>query len=146
MFMQFCVSLLHNADVCRFNLYKIEQELGTEIQPIPAQIDKKLYVYDSPETIPRPPSSNQATQRNANAASDFSSPSDNAQNSASGSSHHNSGRHQYRPRGQSDYHNNQGSYGDNDGQGRGQNRHGHHPRRGGHQSQAPRNGFENNDK
>ncbi|KAF3940704.1 hypothetical protein ABW19_dt0202359 [Dactylella cylindrospora] len=39
----------------RFNLYKIEQELGTEIQPIPAQIDKKLYVYDSPETIPRPP-------------------------------------------------------------------------------------------
>ncbi|KAF3912808.1 hypothetical protein AA313_de0201266 [Arthrobotrys entomopaga] len=39
----------------RFNLYKIEQELGTEIQPIPAQIDKKLYVYDSPESIPRPP-------------------------------------------------------------------------------------------
>ncbi|KAF3175330.1 DExD/H-box ATP-dependent RNA helicase dhh1 [Orbilia oligospora] len=26
----------------RFNLYKIEQELGTEIQPIPAQIDKKF--------------------------------------------------------------------------------------------------------
>ena len=38
----------------RFNLYKIEQELGTEIQPIPQAIDKKLYVYDSPETIPRP--------------------------------------------------------------------------------------------
>ncbi|KAL1958462.1 hypothetical protein VTO42DRAFT_4326 [Malbranchea cinnamomea] len=38
----------------RFNLYKIEQELGTEIQPIPPTIDKKLYVYDSPETIPRP--------------------------------------------------------------------------------------------
>ena len=38
----------------RFNLYKIEQELGTEIQPIPQSIDKKLYVYDSPETIPRP--------------------------------------------------------------------------------------------
>lgn len=37
----------------RFNLYKIEQELGTEIQPIPQSIDKKLYVYDSPETIPR---------------------------------------------------------------------------------------------
>ncbi|KAJ6256571.1 ATP-dependent RNA helicase dhh1 [Drechslerella dactyloides] len=35
----------------RFNLYKIEQELGTEIQPIPAEIDKKLYVYDSPETL-----------------------------------------------------------------------------------------------
>lgn len=38
----------------RFNLYKIEQELGTEIQPIPQNIDKKLYVYDSPESIPRP--------------------------------------------------------------------------------------------
>ncbi|GAB1196099.1 ATP-dependent RNA helicase dhh1 [Aspergillus pseudonomiae] len=38
----------------RFNLYKIEQELGTEIQPIPQNIDKKLYVYESPETIPRP--------------------------------------------------------------------------------------------
>lgn len=38
----------------RFNLYKIEQELGTEIQPIPQTIDKKLYVYESPETIPRP--------------------------------------------------------------------------------------------
>ncbi|KAL8986698.1 MAG: hypothetical protein Q9177_004030 [Variospora cf. flavescens] len=38
----------------RFNLYRIEQELGTEIQPIPQAIDKKLYVYDSPENIPRP--------------------------------------------------------------------------------------------
>jgi len=38
----------------RFNLYKIEQELGTEIQPIPPVIEKKLYVYESPETIPRP--------------------------------------------------------------------------------------------
>lgn len=28
----------------RFNLYKIERELGTEIQPIPAVIDKNLYV------------------------------------------------------------------------------------------------------
>eukprot|EP00735_Rhodelphis_limneticus_P015463 TRINITY_DN972_c0_g1::TRINITY_DN972_c0_g1_i1::g.16110::m.16110 TRINITY_DN972_c0_g1::TRINITY_DN972_c0_g1_i1::g.16110 ORF type:complete len:408 (+),score=72.30,sp/Q7XMK8/RH6_ORYSJ/78.96/0.0,DEAD/PF00270.24/3.7e-40,Helicase_C/PF00271.26/2.3e-26,RINT1_TIP1/PF04437.8/0.057,Sirohm_synth_M/PF14824.1/0.42 TRINITY_DN972_c0_g1_i1:90-1313(+) len=27
----------------RFNLYKIEQELGTEIKPIPPQIDKALY-------------------------------------------------------------------------------------------------------
>ena len=38
----------------RFNLYKIEQELGTEIQPIPPSIDKNLYVCDSPENIPRP--------------------------------------------------------------------------------------------
>lgn len=28
----------------RFNLYRIEQELGTEIQPIPQNIDKGLYV------------------------------------------------------------------------------------------------------
>lgn len=27
----------------RFNLYRIEQELGTEIQPIPAEIDRNLY-------------------------------------------------------------------------------------------------------
>ena len=38
----------------RFNLYRIEQELGTEIAPIPQSIDKKLYAYDSPENIPRP--------------------------------------------------------------------------------------------
>lgn len=54
----------------RFNLYKIEQELGTEIQPIPQNIDKKLYVYDSPDTIPRPianPSQPQITAQAANA-------------------------------------------------------------------------------
>lgn len=28
----------------RFSLYRIEQELGTEIQPIPASIDRSLYV------------------------------------------------------------------------------------------------------
>ena len=43
----------------RFNLYRIEQELGTEIQPIPQVIEKNLYVYDSPETIPRPVSNSQ---------------------------------------------------------------------------------------
>lgn len=48
----------------RFNLYKIEQELGTEIQPIPQAIDKKLYVYDAPENIPRPVS-NMGAQRPA---------------------------------------------------------------------------------
>ena len=46
----------------RFNLYRIEQELGTEIQPIPPVIEKKLYVYETPETIPRPISN---AQRNA---------------------------------------------------------------------------------
>lgn len=38
----------------RFNLYNIERDLGTEIQPIPANIDKSLYVYENPESIPRP--------------------------------------------------------------------------------------------
>ncbi|KAF6808607.1 ATP-dependent RNA helicase DHH1 [Colletotrichum sojae] len=38
----------------RFNLYNIEKDLGTEIQPIPASIDKSLYVYDNPDSIPRP--------------------------------------------------------------------------------------------
>lgn len=38
----------------RFNLYNIERDLGTEIQPIPQIIDKSLYVYENPESIPRP--------------------------------------------------------------------------------------------
>ncbi|KAK4132723.1 DEAD-domain-containing protein [Trichocladium antarcticum] len=38
----------------RFNLYNIERDLGTEILPIPATIDKSLYVYENPESIPRP--------------------------------------------------------------------------------------------
>ena len=49
----------------RFNLYKIEQELGTEIAAIPQSIDKKLYAYDSPENIPRPQNKFGATERQA---------------------------------------------------------------------------------
>lgn len=45
----------------RFNLYRIEQELGTEIQAIPASIDKSLYVYSQPENIPRPVAPSQPT-------------------------------------------------------------------------------------
>lgn len=48
----------------RYNLYRIEQELGTEILPIPQVIEKNLYVYDSPDTIPRP-ISNAPAPRNA---------------------------------------------------------------------------------
>ncbi|OAL30963.1 ATP-dependent RNA helicase dhh1 [Fonsecaea multimorphosa] len=53
----------------RFNLYKIEQELGTEIQPIPPSIDKSLYVYDNPELIPRamPPPAQTARSNASNA-------------------------------------------------------------------------------
>jgi len=34
------------ADIHRFSLHKIEQELGTEIRPIPKIIDKQLYVAE----------------------------------------------------------------------------------------------------
>jgi len=34
------------ADAARFSLHKIEQELGTEIRPIPKVIDKQLYVAE----------------------------------------------------------------------------------------------------
>jgi ATP-dependent RNA helicase DDX6/DHH1 len=43
----------------RFNLYRIEQELGTEIQPIPQQIDKGLYVAPS---VTEEPAQKQAKQ------------------------------------------------------------------------------------
>ncbi|KAI8672253.1 DExD/H-box ATP-dependent RNA helicase dhh1 [Fusarium falciforme] len=49
----------------RFNLYNIERDLGTEIQPIPASIDKSLYVYENPESIPRPISNLQRGQQPA---------------------------------------------------------------------------------
>lgn len=31
----------------RFNLYKVEKDLGTEIKPIPPTIDKALYAFAS---------------------------------------------------------------------------------------------------
>jgi len=37
-----CISLFP----FRFNLFQVEQELGTEIQPIPKVVDKKLYVAE----------------------------------------------------------------------------------------------------
>ena len=87
----------------RFNLYKIEQELGTEIQPIPQAIDKKLYVYDSPETIPRPvtnapvqrPTSTQSPQTLAGPGQTRGN-----QNAAANGSAHAQGRGQGAGRGQ----------------------------------------------
>ncbi|XP_065887826.1 uncharacterized protein [Dysidea avara] len=38
------INLITHED--RFNLFQVEQELGTEIQPIPKVIDKKLYVAE----------------------------------------------------------------------------------------------------
>jgi ATP-dependent RNA helicase DDX6/DHH1 len=57
----------------RFNLYKIEQELGTEIQAIPAEIDKRLYVAPSAlneptgqkKTVPEQQQSRQPQQSQA---------------------------------------------------------------------------------
>ncbi|KAK2461252.1 hypothetical protein APHAL10511_006779 [Amanita phalloides] len=46
----------------RFNLYRIEQELGTEIQPIPQNIDRNLYVALSVSEEP-PQKPNQAQQQ-----------------------------------------------------------------------------------
>ena len=45
----------------RFNLYRIEQELGTEIQPIPQNIDKGLYV--APGAIAEPTEQQQQQQK-----------------------------------------------------------------------------------
>jgi ATP-dependent RNA helicase DDX6/DHH1 len=47
----------------RFNLYKIEQELGTEIQPIPQQIDKGLYVAPSAADEPTLPKATQQSEQ-----------------------------------------------------------------------------------
>ncbi|KAF9923009.1 DExD/H-box ATP-dependent RNA helicase dhh1, partial [Linnemannia zychae] len=45
----------------RFNLYKIEQELGTEIQAIPPVIDKRLYV--APSALDQPEQEQQQQKR-----------------------------------------------------------------------------------
>ncbi|KAJ3567282.1 hypothetical protein NP233_g6464 [Leucocoprinus birnbaumii] len=48
----------------RFNLYKIEQELGTEIQPIPQTIDRGLYVApNAPEDQHQKPQPQQQQQQ-----------------------------------------------------------------------------------
>ncbi|RVX74898.1 ATP-dependent RNA helicase DHH1 [Exophiala mesophila] len=114
----------------RFNLYKIEQELGTEIQPIPPSIDKSLYVYDNPENIPRsmpPPAQARQSYSATNAAS--TSHNGQVQSQAQG---------QRRPQGQSNgfpqQFNNQGRGGYR-GRGRGQGTRG--GGRGGHQPALP---------
>jgi ATP-dependent RNA helicase DDX6/DHH1 len=38
----------------RYSLYQIEQELGTEIKPIPPVIDESLYVVKEPSAVPKP--------------------------------------------------------------------------------------------
>src|SRR5271163_795530 len=99
----------------RFNLYKIEQELGTEIQAIPQSIDKHLYVYENPENIPRPINTAQPpkAQADGNATAE--------QNQARGHGHQPNG-HQWGPgRGRGQGH--RGGY-----RGRGQNPYPRQPR------------------
>lgn len=83
----------------RFNLYKIEQELGTEIQPIPPSIDKSLYVYDSPENIPRPMPSTAQQQIQSNGPVQ-GQPQPGQQNGFSSNRGNNRGRGGYRGRDQ----------------------------------------------
>ncbi|KAI0792491.1 eukaryotic translation initiation factor 4A-like protein [Abortiporus biennis] len=47
----------------RFNLYRIEQELGTEIQPIPQHIDKGLYVAPGAIHEPEQPQKQKQAQQ-----------------------------------------------------------------------------------
>src|SRR6267154_3912974 len=74
----------------RFNLYRIEQELGTEIQPIPQTIDKGLYVaptaVEEPapqKTQPQPqPQPQQTQQQQRQQAPSQQAPSNGRQNGA----------------------------------------------------------------
>ena len=110
----------------RFNLYRIEQELATEIQPIPQAIDKKLYVYESPEKIPRPVPIQQIQQKglithpNSSGESQRSTP--NPGNSSNGGyagqpHNQNSGRNQFQQKSGNVYRGQRGrhSYGRNRG-------------------------------
>ena len=114
----------------RFNLYKIEQELGTEIQPIPQAIDKKLYVYDSPDTIPRPISNaaNQPPSSTSNSTSQLSQLSGRA-----GQGSHPSGNFKGHGRGQANGRPQNRHYGGTTGRGRGQGQYGN--QRGGSRNQ-----------
>lgn len=78
----------------RFNLYNIERDLGTEILPIPANIDKNLYVYDSPENIPRPVTNFQTNRESSarDSSSHNQGPQQQSGNQRSGNSGNYSGR------------------------------------------------------
>lgn len=113
----------------RFNLYKIEQELGTEIQPIPQAIDKNLYVYDSPETIPRPVSNTVIPQASSSAKAQ--APLGSARGGRS--SQITGGFRGHAGRGQANGRRQNRQYAPNPGRGRGQ--YGNH--RGGHTNTPP---------
>ena len=99
----------------RFNLYKIEQELGTEIQAIPQSIDKKLYVYDTPENIPR--SMPMPTNQNRSASQQYQPNNGEQQQSQRRHGQYSNGNQSGGGRGQGQY---RGSY--RGGRGQGQRR------------------------
>jgi ATP-dependent RNA helicase DDX6/DHH1 len=115
----------------RFNLYNIERDLGTEILPIPQIIDKSLYVYDSPESIPRPVTNYQTNRQPSE--SDQQQPRQQSGNQRSGSQNYNSGRSSQSQgqSGQSGQRQSQGQRGS--GFGRGNGRYNEETRRGGAQ-------------
>jgi ATP-dependent RNA helicase DDX6/DHH1 len=76
----------------RFNLYNIERDLGTEIQPIPQTIDKNLYVYDTPENIPRPVSNYQTNRTPSNRDQQQQQPQQQSGNQRSGGQSNSNGR------------------------------------------------------
>ncbi|KAI9628998.1 hypothetical protein KEM48_011250, partial [Puccinia striiformis f. sp. tritici PST-130] len=72
----------------RFDLYRIEQELGTEIQPIPAVIDKALYVAPGIEDTP----SSAPTHANPSAAASNANQANNSNQSQQSNQTHRNGR------------------------------------------------------
>ncbi|KAG8745719.1 DExD/H-box ATP-dependent RNA helicase dhh1 [Ceratobasidium sp. 414] len=56
----------------RFNLYRIEQELGTEIQPIPSEINKSLYV--APSVMDEPAGQKPSNRANSNPGTNGQTP------------------------------------------------------------------------
>ncbi|KAL9622464.1 MAG: hypothetical protein Q9160_003140 [Pyrenula sp. 1 TL-2023] len=98
----------------RFNLYKIEQELGTEIQAIPQNIDKSLYVYENADTIPRPIAGALPPHQGQGSAANVRNPSDTPNRRPN---NHSNGYQHSGGRGQS-----QGTRGSYRGRGQGQRR------------------------
>ncbi|KAJ1658689.1 DExD/H-box ATP-dependent RNA helicase dhh1 [Dispira simplex] len=106
----------------RFNLYRIEQELGTEIKPIPPVIDRALYV--APSAMDEP-SANQQAANQAQVAGPLAHPQQPLSQPNYESHHHQGQRRSYQ------------SYGYNNGASNGGPRYNNQPRS--HRGGAGRN-------
>ena len=123
----------------RFNLYNIERDLGTEILPIPQTIEKSLYVYDTPENIPRPVSNFQTNRQSSGREQQPQQQSGNQR--ASGQSSYNNGR-QIQTQSQGQSQGQRQSQGPRQGQGYGRGNYGQNNRRGGGQGGQRSSGYE----